>query len=111
MIISTALDQLKHETVQLVQRLENCDYEELIHLLERRDQVLEELNQLRLPLVESQKVTLKEIGIYDSAILNRMNQLMEEASIGLQRLNESQHQKRAYESYASAGSYFIDRRN
>lgn len=104
------LNQLKEETVQLIRRLETCVYEDLLQLLQLRDQALAELQSSPNALEEMEKAILKELESYDSILLNRMEQLKDEASVGLQRLTESQLQKRAYESYSSAGSYFIDRR-
>lgn len=107
------LTQLYHTTIQLVERIDEVESEQLLDLLELRNVVIMELEQ-QSNLSEAEKEKLRDICGFDPLIARRMNSLKEEASQVLEKIKQTQIQKKVYEqtydqAYSSE-SYFFDQK-
>ncbi|AJY74509.1 hypothetical protein [Paenibacillus beijingensis] len=103
------MEMLFKETAALMEDLSSVDYERLVHLVELRERALVEMQTLNR-INESDQTTLSKLNEFDGAILGRMNQLKVEASVGLQKIQQSRMQKKVYDGDYNAGSSFFDKR-
>ncbi|ANY66969.1 hypothetical protein BBD42_11180 [Paenibacillus sp. BIHB 4019] len=101
--------ELYVKTKQVVEQLDHAESDDLLALIELRENVI---NQLETGLIvsEEQKQLLRDIGGFDEVLLAKMQLLKDEASQGLNKLNNNRLQKQVYEQAYASESYFIDRR-
>ncbi|MCF2944120.1 hypothetical protein [Paenibacillus tarimensis] len=92
-----------------MEQLDTAPYEEFTELVVLRDNVLQELQQ-KPDMSEDEKHMLRQIGEFDSVILNRMLELKEEAAQAIQKLSKTRVQKKAYQDSYTPGSFFFDRK-
>ena len=101
------LSSLYQATLETVNKIDEVTPEEMLELLEHRDDVFGHLQQ-NAPLSTEQKEALRGILYYDEILLNRMTELREEASIGLKKIAHTKRQKQGYETGYSSESSIID---
>ncbi|SFF38549.1 hypothetical protein SAMN04487969_14328 [Paenibacillus algorifonticola] len=101
--------ELYVKTKQLVEHLDHSESDELLALIELREDVINQLESGIL-VSEEQKQLLREIGEFDEVLLTKMHFFKDEASQGLNKINNNRLQKQVYEQAYASESYFIDRR-
>ncbi|QAY67761.1 hypothetical protein [Paenibacillus protaetiae] len=107
--MSELIHQLWDSTQETVSGLGQAEPESLIALIELRDQVLR-YAQEQTVLTEDEKRMLQQIGEFDAVIVERMQQLRDEASNQIQKIRKTRMQKQVYEKAYDYGSFFVDRR-
>lgn len=103
------LDVLKEFTERIVLQINDTEGEVLERLVDLRAEVIAEL-QARVPLSDADKNKVKSIQSHHDKLIARMEELRDEASEGLNRIQQSRVQKRSYESYVPANSFFFDKK-
>ncbi|WP_042170059.1 hypothetical protein [Paenibacillus gorillae] len=108
------LTELYDTTLLMVERIDEIEPDQLLMLLDLRSDVIMKL-ELQPVISIAEKERLTEIGKFDSLITGRMNDLKEEASQALEKIKQTQIQKKVYEqAYDNAyvtESYFFDQKN
>ncbi|MEK4061147.1 MULTISPECIES: flagellar protein FliT [Paenibacillus] len=104
--------QLQLLTKDILERLNDADYEELEVFVEERQQLIDDMTrQLSSnPARESQKVEIERILHHDPDITARMNVLRLEAQDWLQKRNQAKAQRNAYEAGYTPDSFLMDRK-
>lgn len=109
------IQDLHDKTKNLVLKLEGTEYEELIELVSEREKVLafceEHWSEASQEYKDKVREVLKSILDYDPVIVNRMQELKDEAEHGLKHFRKLKIQKHAYESQSSEHSMFFDKKN
>lgn len=107
------LNQLEELTENLVANLDSADYVHLEQFVEIREQYMQEFKELGLSnedVIPYQEQIQRIIG-YDEPILERMNQLKEEAQRGIDRTQQVKKQQKIYETNYTPDSLFYDSKN
>ena len=104
------LARLLEATASLSERIDNADMDQLLQLIQLRDETTAFLQPYAGRLSNEEKQLIRDINSYDDVILRRMNELKEQASAELASLKKAAIQKNAYSSAYSVGSYFFDKR-
>lgn len=108
------LDEVKKlhvMTLKVSEIIDQTDIDQLLKLVEVREEVIKQLEIYNEQLPSHIQLMLREIQSCHDIIIDRMRELMNEASAGLQSFNRSSQQKRVYEQAYTANSYFVDKRN
>lgn len=96
----------------LLEKLPNCDYELLLDYVDKRENLLKEIQeqlvQSRITSFQKEKIT-SLIG-FDDVIRSRMEQLRLEAEQWLMKRNQAKTQRNAYEVGYAPESILMDRR-
>lgn len=103
------LSKLYDLTLYMSENVNILTEEDLEELIALRDEVLNTL-QASTNIPQTDRRILSEILKHDVEIVGRMNELKEEASIGLEKIQISRIQKNAYDQGHSEGSYFFDKK-
>ncbi|SFJ26930.1 hypothetical protein SAMN02799624_03931 [Paenibacillus sp. UNC496MF] len=103
------LTELFDKTNAIMENLADVDYEQLVQLVELREEALADL-QATNRIEEADKRIIHQLMACDEALLGRMKQLSKEASESLYKINFSKFQKRVYEPDYIANSLFFDKR-
>lgn len=103
------IDRLSDLTLEIVRNLEESTVEDLLVLVQYREDVLESL-QLMDHVSEVDRSLLAEIYAHDRLLESRMTELLDEAARGLEKIAKTKVQKQSYEKLYAGESYFIDRK-
>ncbi|SFB47753.1 hypothetical protein SAMN05216312_109194 [Cohnella sp. OV330] len=103
------LDILKEFTERLALQIDDSDSEVLERLIALREEVIEDL-QHRAPLSDEDKAKIQIIQSHHDVLVGRMAKLRDEASQGLQRIQQTRLQKRSYEAPGSINAIFFDKK-
>ncbi|RJE85641.1 hypothetical protein D3P07_20830 [Paenibacillus sp. 1011MAR3C5] len=106
----STVQKLHDQTLCLVNQIQLATIEQLTELLELRDEVIAVLSQ-SANVTQEDKHYIKQIASYDEVIINRMNQLKDEAAQGMKRMDDNRKQRSSYDAQYGGSSYFIDIRN
>ena len=101
------LNEVLRETLRLLDDESEAEYEAFVELTNLRDQLLERVRQR--PLLDKEKILLREILQHDDEMMRRMLILKREAEIGMQRLNNSKRQQGAYGNAGFSESIMFDK--
>ncbi len=104
------LNELHIKTQEFAGRIDQVTAEELLQLLELRDEVIAVLGMEGMILSKEDKDCLHDLRAYDSIILDRMNHIKTEASEAVNRIRTSNMQRKIYDADFSGESYFIDKK-
>jgi hypothetical protein len=107
--VSSKLDLLHSLTSELVTKIQEAEPEQLLQLVELREEVIQELSGMK-DISQSVKEQLQFLGKCDVIILNRMNEIKDEAGSSVGKIKASRHQRRLYESNSVPDSYFFDKK-
>lgn len=99
---------LWNETRSIVDEISTVQYERLVDLVNLREQLLIEL-QSEMKLSMEEQNLLNDLKNYDEFIMSRMQQLKDEAEMGLAKFHQSRQQKQIYEKSYIAESMFYDK--
>ncbi|WP_133297970.1 hypothetical protein [Paenibacillus paeoniae] len=103
------LEQLYEETLNMVEKTEAVNAEELIALVDQREKVIHLLEQ-QGNLSTSQKEILFKISEHDASIQSKMELLRDEAAQALNKLAKTRIHKNKYEAQYTGESFFVDMR-
>lgn len=106
------VNELETMTLQLISVLEHTTYEELAEFVERRQPIVDRINQTALEqkLTSEDKEMLKVILQHDPIIMVRMTVLKNEAGNWLSQRKQATRQRSVYESAYTPDSYLLDKR-
>jgi hypothetical protein len=106
------IKQLEMLTLEVIHNLAEMSYEEINAFVDKREQLVLEIQ--RHPLTEADKLrhqgVIHKLLDYDSTILGRMQELLEEADAGLGKMQLARRQNQAYATAYAPDSYFFDRK-
>ncbi|RKP47249.1 hypothetical protein D7Z26_23365 [Cohnella endophytica] len=105
--------RLEQLTDQFVSGLDQVQHEEVMAFIEEREQLVAEISdskQLPSSLTLVQKQRIQAVLQLDNMILNRMNQLKNEASHELQKIQQSKMHHNVYDKAYAADSAFFDKK-
>ncbi|GIP42146.1 hypothetical protein J45TS6_06050 [Paenibacillus sp. J45TS6] len=106
------IDELELKTNELLDILDNADYEEIEEFVENRqvlvDSILAEVIQHKMDPEDEQR--LKVLLSHDQVIVGKIVSLKAEAQEWLQQRKRIKAQRSAYENPYSADSLLMDRR-
>ncbi|MFC5469707.1 hypothetical protein ACFPPD_13320 [Cohnella suwonensis] len=91
------------------QPVQTLDYERFERLVELRQTLTDTVGQ-KGQLTPQEKNRIREILQYDQLIMQHMQQLKDEAALGLNRVNTSKKQQAAYLSNGAYDSFLFDKR-
>ncbi|WP_139996967.1 hypothetical protein [Paenibacillus paridis] len=103
------LETLHKLTLKIAQRIDNTNIEELLSLVQLRDDAIESLNAKSI-ISEVEQSLLQQIRKEDDLILSRMTALKDEAAEGLNKIAKIRIQKKTYEKMYAGDSYFFDKK-
>jgi hypothetical protein len=91
--------KLEHLALETIKKLPTIDYEELILMIEQRECVLNKMRKTPITLEDKRKYgsRIQKLGILEHEIVNRMGELKQEAADFIQKVKESERQKKSYE--------------
>ena len=107
------LESLKKATQEIVDNINKVDYEELQSFVLFREDIVRQLQQRSSDVRERVHLQpmVRDILANDAAVLERMEQLKNEATQKLVRLQASKSQKNVYEGSSTyVQSVFFDRK-
>lgn len=102
------IEQILIETRLLSQQDQVFPYERYEQLVEMRQALTDICAQRAFSQAEKQCV--QEILSYDSAVLEHMQQLKEQAMMGISRINTFKKQRTAYDNYGITESFMMDKK-
>ncbi|WP_315372663.1 hypothetical protein [Paenibacillus xylanexedens] len=104
--------ELEEMTLQLISKLEHATYEELADFVERRQPIIDQLNQIALEqkLTPEEKERLKVLLQHDPIIMVRMTVLKNEAGDWLSQRKQATRQRSVYEVAYTPNSLLVDKR-
>lgn len=104
-----ALIALYRETVAIMDHLDQEQHERFVHLINLREAALAELRASGT-VEEADRAIVKALMGYDESIMKRMQELRDDASKTLNKIQVSKQQKRVYDSDLIEGGSFFDKR-
>lgn len=106
------IDSLDQLTQRMMSHLREADYEELEVFVEERQKLVDLITEkvALSPSTLAQKVEINRILENDNALLDRMNELRQEAHDWLQKRNQAKAQRNAYEAGYTPDSILMDRK-
>lgn len=111
--LSTLIVELKMLTEGMLARLSRATYEELESFVEQRGRLIQAIQGL--PVDEAERKahlpTVQNILSFDGIFIQRMEDLKDEATNGLKRMNQAKSQKSAYAADYSPESILFNYRN
>ncbi|WPP42023.1 hypothetical protein SK066_03385 [Paenibacillus hunanensis] len=108
--MSSLLTQLYALTISIIERLNIISDEELFTFIDERGMILEKMELYRSELTEQHKAQIAELMNMDPIILNRMDQIKQEAGQWLERQGTIRNQHHAYHQHHVTDSFFVDHR-
>lgn len=104
--------ELNKITQDIINRLDNCSYEELNDFVEQRQNLIDQLEQQvrkqSIGVIEQHQ--LRELLEADPMIIARMQQLKSEAAKWLQQREHTKTQRNAYDTAYTPDSFLMDRK-
>lgn len=100
---------LYETTMNLVENIKEINQEELLDLVEMRDEVLKGL-EMQPDITSQDRLLLKKIIDKDAAVQERLNHFRLEALQGLDTIQRSRIQKQHYEQSHKANGFLFDLR-
>jgi hypothetical protein len=102
--------KLAKTTQELLQHIENVDYETLMEFIDMRGLLIEELQQVSMSEEEKLKAkeVVQQILASDSLIQDKMVYLRNEAQKELAKLNVAKRNRDVYEAGYNGDSLFFD---
>jgi hypothetical protein len=107
--MSEKLIELYEVTMNLVMRIDEADSTELTSLVELRSEVLDVFMDKK-KLSETEKQMLLKVNEFDSIIVTRMNQIKDDATEGINKINRMRLHKKKYDQTEEPTSFFFDKR-
>ena len=106
------LQRLKQLSVDMMRKLDRATMEDFVEFTQKREQIIGELKRRQAEFQKTAATArlVDEISQYDAPLISRMNELKQEASDGLAKLERSRMQKKAYDAGYAFESAFIDKR-
>lgn len=101
------LNRLVNYVNKVSNNLDHLAMEQINDILELRDQLIVELENT-IGLTGEQKTQLQTLATYDQKIVERMEQLKQEAANELIKISNIRKQQEGYSSQYDTESYFID---
>ncbi|NEU25591.1 hypothetical protein G3M74_05455 [Paenibacillus polymyxa] len=101
---------LKEITIETTNRISIIEEEELVAFVDRRQEIVHEMEKYRTSLTEEDKQEIRLILDMDGPILKRMNKLKDEAGSWMEKKGHIRIQQNAYQRAYSVDSLFIDHR-
>lgn len=86
------------------------EYEQLASFVEDRQLIIDELQSMNQRYNDQQKLVIQGILQHDEAIVRRMQQLRDEAKIGIDKIERARVHNNAYEQPYAQESYFFDKK-
>ncbi|MFD1885614.1 hypothetical protein [Paenibacillus wenxiniae] len=108
--MSSLLEQLHVLSVGIIERLNIISDEELFSFIDEREVLIKRMEMYRAELTEEHKVQISELMNMDPIILNKMDQIKQEAGQWLERQGTIRNQQHAYHQHYVTDSFFVDRR-
>ncbi|NBD26708.1 hypothetical protein [Paenibacillus glycinis] len=105
----SALAALYRETVAIMSQLDQGQQEQFEQLIASRERALAEL-QAGNAVGETDRAIIRELSSYDKKIMKRMQELRDDASMRINKIQVSKLQKRVYDSDAFEGGAFFDKK-
>lgn len=111
--MNNLIAELEEWTRQVVHGLDELDYEELSGLVKRRQIMVDQLKDSlsAQPATDTEKERILALLKHDGQIMERMQQLKEEAGNWLQQRGQAKFQRNVYEAAYTPDSILMDRRN
>ena len=106
--MNAELSQLNEKTLEVVKQIDHATVDELLELIELRDEAIMALNDSLIS--EEDKKCIETLKNHDSIILEKMNNIMKDASDAINKMRISSMQRKLYDSDTAAESYFIDKK-
>lgn len=106
----TSITILYDTTMKLVSYIDSTETEQLLNLIELRENVIRALGAQDNLSTEERDI-LREIVRFDDLIASRMMVLKDETANKLNNLKRTKVQKNKYEQAYISESYFIDKKN
>lgn len=107
--MNAKLSQLNDKTLEVVKQIDHVTVDELLELIELRDEAIMALSNDIL-ISEEDKKCIQTLKNYDSIIMQKMNNIMKNASDAINKMRISNMQRKVYDSDAATESYFIDKK-
>ncbi|WP_322923986.1 hypothetical protein [Paenibacillus campi] len=108
--MSSLLEQLYALSSAIVERLQIVSDEEIFAFIAERGVLIEKMELYRSELTEQHKAQIAELMQLDPIILNKMNEIKQEAGQWLERQGTIRTQQHAYQQHYVTDSFFVDRR-
>ncbi|MBM7566470.1 hypothetical protein [Paenibacillus sacheonensis] len=106
---NAAIERLHEEAAAIMDLLADVPYERLVQLVELRESTLMNLQETPV-LDENDRMLIRQLMKFDGCMLKRMQELKEEASERISKIQSSKMQKQVYENDAFEGGFFFDKR-
>jgi hypothetical protein len=104
------LQSLQQITQEVLSNLEQIKFEHLETFVEHREQIIIQLQAAGQSLDDKEKKLIEDILQHDVVIMARMQQLKDEASYGINKIDRARVQSSAYYAEYTPDSIFFDRR-
>lgn len=104
------LQTLQRLTQEILVELDQMEYEQLGTFVEDRQLIINELQLMNQSFTDQQKLVIKDILQHDEAIVGRMQQLKDEAKIGIDKIERARVHNNAYEQPYAQESFFFDKK-
>lgn len=104
------LKALENLTLDLVANLKKLSYDQLEEFVEKREQLITQMQSMEQVFSETDRMLIQSILRYDTEIASRMNCLKEEAGLGMGKIDRARVQKVAYDVEYTPDSVFFDKR-
>lgn len=104
------LQTLQRITHEIIIELDQMEYEQLASFVEDRQLIIDELQSMNQRYTDQQKLVIQVILQHDEAIVRRMQQLRDEAKIGIDKIERARVHNNAYEQPYAQESYFFDKK-
>ncbi len=108
--MSSLLAQLHGLSSEFIERLNVISDDEIFEFVDARGVLIEKMEQYRSEMTEQHKSQINELMNLDPIILNKMNQIKQEAGQWLERQGNIRSQHNAYHQNYVTDSFFVDRR-
>ncbi|MGN9167469.1 hypothetical protein DX902_02685 [Paenibacillus jamilae] len=105
------IEQLEQMVLNLVGRIEQVSFEELVTFTNEREKIAQLIMKRKDSLTTEDKARLQKLSKFDESILSKMDYLKAEASQWLLKQGVIQEQKSAYNASYTPESMFFDRKN
>lgn len=104
------LQNLQQMTLEVLSNLDNIKFEQLETFVEHREQIIIQLRAAGQSLGDKEKKLIEDILEHDVVIMSRMQQLKDEAGLGINKMDRARVQFSAYYAEYTPDSIFFDRR-
>ena len=109
--MDNALERLEQLTQSVISRLDEVGFEDLAEFVEQRERLIHEIQQSEIgPEMYVFREKVQMLLEQDSAILNKMERLKEEARQGMNQMHAAKKRRSAYDGKYIADSVFFDKK-